>query len=93
VQDALRVNFTTGYEVEATPAEGKFSIPKRALYDITTTSGPTNFTTRRTLVIGDFLYVMTDYTGLRGFYSQFEAKDQESVVLKTVEAPSSPGGN
>jgi len=86
VMDALRVNFKPGFEVEATPAEGKFGIPKRAVYDLTTTSTPTNFTTRRTFVIGDFLFMPADYSALRDFYSQFEAKDQESVVLKAVPA-------
>jgi hypothetical protein len=33
----------------------------------------------------------TDYSALRDFYSQFEAKDQESVVLKMV--PVSVGEN
>jgi hypothetical protein len=84
VEDALRVNFPAGFEVEATPAEGKFTIPKLATYDMTTTSTPTSFTTRRKFVIGDFLFMSADYGTLRGFYSQFEAKDQESVVLKST---------
>ena len=91
VLDAQRVNFKPGFEVEATPTEGKFTIPKRAMYDLTSTFGPTNFTTRRTFVIGDFLFMPTDYSALRDFYSQFEAKDQESVVLKMV--PVSVGEN
>jgi hypothetical protein len=94
VQDALRVNFQTGFDVEATPAEGKFAIPKRAMYDMTTTSGPTNFTTRRLYVMGDFLFLPSDYATLRDFYSQLEAKDQESVVLKMapVAGAAAPGG-
>jgi hypothetical protein len=31
----------------------------------------------------------TDYSALRDFYSQFEAKDQESVVLKMVPVTAS----
>jgi hypothetical protein len=61
------------------------------MYDLTSTFGPTNFTMRRTFVIGDFLFMPTDYSALRDFYSQFEAKDQESVVLKMV--PVSVGEN
>ena len=37
-------------------------------------------------MIGDFLFMPADYSALRDFYSQFEAKDQESVVLKAVPA-------
>ena len=86
VQDALRVNFPKGFAVEATPADGKFGIPQRAAYNITTTSTPTSFTTRRQFVFGDFLVLPSEYGTLRGFYSQFEAKDQESVVLKVAPA-------
>jgi hypothetical protein len=95
VQDALRVNFAEGFAVEATPADGKFTLPSRALYAMNTTSAPTSFTTRRTFVIGDFVFVPTEYSMLRGFYSQFEAKDQESVVLKTATAAaaSAPAAN
>jgi hypothetical protein len=95
VQDALRVNFPKGFAVEATPAEGKFTMPQKAAYDITTTSTPTSFTTRRQFVLGDFLIPSSDYSTLRGFYSQFEAKDQESVVLKVAPAAvaSSPSGS
>jgi hypothetical protein len=70
-------------------------MPQKAAYDITTTSTPTSFTTRRQFVLGDFLIPSSDYSTLRGFYSQFEAKDQESVVLKVAPAAvaSSPSGS
>jgi hypothetical protein len=89
VQDALRINFPKGFAVEATPTEGKFSIPQKAVYDITTTSTPTSYTTRRQFAFGDYLVPPSDYGTLRGFYSQFEAKDQDSVVLKVVAAEAS----
>jgi hypothetical protein len=92
VQDALAVNFLTGFEVEATPAEGKFAIPHTAVYDMTTTSAPTNFITRRLYEFGEIFIQPADYGTLRGFYSQFEAKDQESVVLKVVPG-AAPAGN
>jgi transglutaminase-like putative cysteine protease len=86
VQDALRVNFPKGFAVEATPADGKFGIPQRAAYNITTSTTPTSFTTRRQFAFGEFLVPPEEYATLRGFYSQFEAKDQESVVLKVAPA-------
>jgi hypothetical protein len=91
VQDALRVNFPSGFEVEATPAEGKFAMQKMGAYDMTTTSTPTSFTTRRLYEFGEILVAPTEYEALRGFYSQFEAKDQDSVVLKM--APGAASGN
>jgi hypothetical protein len=84
VMDALRINFHGGFEVEATPDAGKFTIPQRAVYNLTVESTPTSFTTRRTYVLGDILFNKTEYPMLRTFYSQFEAKDQESVVLKVL---------
>ena len=86
VLDALRVNFPKGFSVEAMPTEGKFSIPQRAAYTISTTATPTSFTTRRLFALGDFLIPSADYGTLRGCYSQFESKDQESVVLKLTPA-------
>jgi len=94
VQDALRVSFPKGFAVEATPTEGKFGIPQKAMYDMTTTSTATSFTTRRTYGFGEFLFSSAEYSTLRGFYSQFQAKDQESVVLKaTPAAGSAPSGS
>jgi hypothetical protein len=34
-----------------------------------------------------------DYDSLRKFYTQFESKDQESVVLKVAPAASAAAGN
>jgi transglutaminase-like putative cysteine protease len=91
VKDALRVNFPSVFQVEALPAEGKFTFQKMAAYDINTTSTATSFTTRREYDLGEILIAPTDYEALRGFYSQFEAKDQDSVVLKM--APAAAVGN
>jgi hypothetical protein len=93
VKDALRVNFASGFQVEAVPAEGKFTFQKMAAYDINTTSTATSFTTRREYDLGEILIAPTDYEALRAFYSQFEAKDQDSVVLKLAPAAAASGGN
>jgi hypothetical protein len=37
--------------------------------------------------------VPKDYDTLRKYYSQFESKDQESVVLKATPAVAAAGGN
>jgi hypothetical protein len=95
VQDALRINFPTGFSIEATPSDSKFNLPKEAVYDMTVAAAPTNFTTRRIMVFNDIFILAADYTPLRSFYSQFEANDQQSVVLKlspqtTATATSKP---
>ena len=97
VQDALRLNLPQNMAVEAVPDPAKVMMKKEAAYDMTVTSTPNNFTTRRNFIFGDIVVPTTDYADLRAFYSQFETKDQESVVLKPVEgaAPSTaaPGAN
>jgi hypothetical protein len=48
-------------------------------------------TVYRNLLIGDIVFPVDQFPGLRAFYSKFETKDQEPVVLK-VASPTA-GGN
>jgi hypothetical protein len=93
LQDALRINFPKGFELEAAPKSEKFGMEKRALYELDVTTAPTYFVTRRNFAMGDFLFPAAEYDKLRSFYSQRETKDKESVVLKMVPVTSgsSPG--
>jgi hypothetical protein len=93
VSDALRVNFPHGFEVEATPTGDKYMLEKRALYQLSVESAPTNFTTRRSFVMGDFLFKPEEYGTLRTFYSQLETKDKESVVLKVTPVSTGSSGS
>lgn len=86
IQDALRVNFPEQFVVEGVPSEAKFGMPKLALYSMSVVADPKNFTTRRSYMFAGIIVPPTDYPELRTFYSQFESKDQESVVLKVVPA-------
>lgn len=96
MQDAIRVNFPSEFAVEAAPGAAKFSLPARAVYGMSVAVAPTNVTTRRDFVFGDVIVLQKDYSSLRNFYSQFESKDQESIVLKTAAANTAsvtkPGG-
>jgi hypothetical protein len=95
-QDALRIKFLKGFAVEAVPDPGKFSIPSRETYSLTVESTPTSFTTRRAFIDGDVLVTPQQYAELRKFHSQFEGKDQESVVLKAAPSQTAslaPSGN
>jgi hypothetical protein len=62
---------------------------------MTAESTATNFTVRRNYVLGEVFFKTEEYAGLRSFYSKFENKDQESVVLTTapVAAKATPPGN
>jgi len=88
IQDALRINFPTGFEVEAAPMGDKYEIPKRAVYSVNFETSPTSITTRRNYAMADILFMPEDYTALRSFYAQIETKDKESVVVRIP--PSAP---
>jgi hypothetical protein len=84
MQDAVRVKFEKGYAIEVLPEAAKFDIPSKALYNMSITSTPTSFTSKRNYVNNSVLTPLTEYETLRKFYSQFENTDKASVVLKVA---------
>ena len=86
VQDAVRINLPAAMTVEAVPDTGKYEMAQIGVYNIAVTSAPNNFTTRRNFYFNGVVVVPKDYATLRTFYSQFETKDKESVVLKPTTA-------
>lgn len=89
--DVIRINFPQNFAVESVPSEGSFKFPKMAIYSLKTTADPHGVTIHRDLYLAEILYKPADYSDLRNFYSQFEAKDQEPIILKVAAA--SPAGN
>ncbi len=92
LQDAIRINFPAGYTIESIPAPAKILFQKAAFYELKTESAPTSVTVRRNYVLGDILFLQKDYTELRGFFGEFEGKDQQAIVLKQPAA-AAPAGN
>jgi len=92
VQDAIRIDFPATLSVASLPARDATKFRTFAGYDMTITSTPTSFTTRRNFILGEILYPLNEYPDLRSFYSRMETKDQESVVLTTASGQA-PGGN
>jgi hypothetical protein len=84
LQDALRIHMAQGFRVEAVPTPLKVMVPEGELYEITTTQDGTSFTTRRNHIQGETVVLQKEYPELRSFYSQFEGKDRETVVLQAV---------
>ena len=83
-RDAIRINFPSGFQIESAPADGDAKMPKMAVYNIKAASDATGITIRRNLYLAEILYKTEEYPDLRKFYSQFEAKDQEPIVLKVA---------
>jgi hypothetical protein len=97
-QDALRLNFPSSFTVEAVPTAAKYDLPKEEVYILSVVGETGRFTTRRTHVQNEVLVMPKDYDELRKYYSQFETKDQESVVLRLQPASAAaatavPNGN
>jgi transglutaminase-like putative cysteine protease len=94
-QDAIRINFPPNLTVESLPPADKSNFEKFAIYNMATESTATSFTVRRIYVMAEIFYKTDEYAGLRDFYSKFENKDQESVVLTTAPtaAKATPTGN
>ncbi len=90
-QDAMRVNVPAGFSVEAVPAEAKLSLPGQEIYNFVATGDAKGFTARRDRIQNELIVMPKDYDGLRKYYSQFESKDQESVVLKVAPVTTASG--
>jgi hypothetical protein len=86
VQDAIRINLPKEIAVEAAPDGAKYSMQEFGVYNFTSTAAPNYFTTIRNFYFNGVVVVPNEYASLRTFYSQFESKDKESVVLKPATA-------
>ena len=89
VQDAQRITLPSNLAVEAVPDADKTPMTDLAAHSMAVESGANSFTTRRNLLLGTFVVLPNEYGALRTFYSTFEAKDHQSVVLKQVAGPAS----
>jgi hypothetical protein len=93
-QDAVRIKFPPTLTVESLPASDKTNFEKYAVYTLKTESNPTSFTVRRDYAMGEIIFKAEEYAALRSFYSKFENKDQETVVLTSAPAAkATPAGN
>jgi hypothetical protein len=94
-QDAVRVKFPPTLTLESLPSTEKFNLEKNAIYSMSAESTPTSYTVRRNYSLGEIIFVAKQYADLRTFYSKFETKDQETVVLTSAPAPAkaTPTGN
>jgi hypothetical protein len=87
-QDAVRLTFAPSFQMEAVPAEVKLRMGKTGGYAMSVTQSEHSVLMHREFAFGQVLVPKAEYTELRSFFQQFEAKDQESVVLKL--APAAP---
>ena len=84
VQDVMRIKFPASLGIESIPTTEQVPFQTFAAYQLKSESTPTSVTMRREFDLGTILYKTEEYPELRSFYSKFETKDQEPVVLKVV---------
>jgi hypothetical protein len=89
--DAIRINLPEGFAVESVPPDATTQLAKEAVYKMKASVDAKGVTIRRDLYVGEIVFPPKEYPDLRKFYSQFEAKDQEPIIVK-AGAPA-PSGN
>lgn len=89
VQDAVRIKYPPAFSVESSPAAANIQFSNYAIYKVSSQSTANSITYRRNYFLGEFIFFVKDYSGLRDFYSKMTAKDQENIVLTATPAPAS----
>jgi Domain of Unknown Function with PDB structure (DUF3857)/Transglutaminase-like superfamily len=94
MQDAVRVKFPSGFNIESVPSAEKIPFQTFAVYNLSTASTTNSVTVQRDYSLGEIIFMAKEYPSLRTFYSKMETKDQESVVLTTAPVSAkTPTGN
>ena len=93
VQDAIRVNLPSECVLEAVPTASSFKFASEAAYTMKIAAAQSNVATRRTFASDSLVVPLEQYGDLRTFYSQFELKDQESIVLKSAHTNTASSTN
>ena len=86
-QDVIRVHYPSDYVVESIPKSEDIPFQKYALYRYRSEQTPGYYTIRRDFLIGEIIYKPEEYPALRTFFTTFETKDHEPVVLKPAPTP------
>jgi hypothetical protein len=90
LQDAVRITFPPTFTLESQPSAEKIPFAQLAMYTIDSKVTPNTITMFRNLSRSFIVSPVSEYPALRAFYTKFETKDQEPIVLK-ASAASAPG--
>jgi hypothetical protein len=93
--DAVHITYPKNMSVENVPAKTVLALEQKAMYTFETSVEGNSFTTHREYANSMIMWPAEKYEAMRDFYQKFEAKDQESIVLKTgvVASAATPGKN
>ena len=80
-QDAIRVKLPSSMVIESTPQNAKQTLNTEAMFELFSRSTPNSITFFRNLSSGRAMYLASEYSDLRSFFTKLEANDQEALVL------------
>jgi hypothetical protein len=82
--DAVRITYPPTLSLESQPATANLPFGQTAVYTMSSKTTPNSVTMYRNLLSGEIAYPPAQYPDLRAFYTRFETKDQEPIVLKAA---------
>ena len=82
--DAVRITYPPALSLESQPAAANLPLGQSAVYSMTSKTAPNSVTIYRNLTREEIVYLPAQYPDLRAFYTKFETKDQEPIVLKAT---------
>ncbi len=93
VLDVMRIKFPGTMAVEAAPEDTKTKFKEMGQYVLHAQKDPNSITVRRAYLFNTVIVPVEEYSDLRTFYSEFETKDKDSIVLKAGGVAGTPAGN
>ena len=81
IQDAIRWKLPASLVVESSPDGEKAQLKQVAGYEYLSRKSPNSISIFRNLTIGSAVFMPTEYSDLRSFYTKIENRDQETIVL------------
>jgi hypothetical protein len=91
--DAVRIKYPAGFSIESVPATEEIPYMIKdaagkpttaAVYQIKSEPAANAITVRRTLLMGDLIFLTPQYPDLYTFFTKFESRDHEPTILKVA---------
>jgi len=83
-QDSVVIHLPPSLTVESAPKDVQIPLPKNALYQATFKQERGQLKIGRVFILANSIYPAEEYNGLKDFYQEVNAKDQEQAVLQLV---------
>jgi hypothetical protein len=87
ITDVVTVNLPAAWQIESMPKTETFTLPNVGAYQSTSKNSGNSLLIHRDYLLATIAVPITNYAGLREFYSRLAIKDQEPVVIRTATAP------